>query len=162
MGSQRGGQKPKPPHLKIVEGNPGKRPIAPGVQLPPVAPKAPAWSEYLPGPRQVQARKDAADFWRRTVPPLENFRVLASVDFAILTDAAICWARLRECERTLSERGLTRKSEYGISKDPAVTVATQYRAQLRFYIAELGLSPSSRGRLGSPGPAPNDADEDLD
>jgi P27 family predicted phage terminase small subunit len=36
--------------------------------------------------------------------------------------------------------------------NPAVNAAAKYRQQLKTYVAELGLSPSSRTRLEGKGP----------
>jgi P27 family predicted phage terminase small subunit len=155
------GPKPKPPALKLLQGNPGKRSLPTEHPQPtPVAPSEPKWTRLLPGVAAAQVRKDAAAEWKRVVPVLDNLGLLSAVDASLLTDYCICWARLLECERGLSQQGLTRDSERGVIKNPLTTIATGYRAALKTYVGELGLGPSSRGRLVVPGTA-SDADDDL-
>jgi P27 family predicted phage terminase small subunit len=155
------GPKPKPPHLKLIEGNPGKRPINTLAPKPaPKAPTEPRWVKLLPGPLSTQIRKDAAAEWKRIVPVLDGLGLLSVVDSALLTDYCICWARLLECERTLSLEGMTKETDRGPAKHPLTTVAGQYRSALKSYVGELGLGPSSRGRLAVPG-TESDGDVDL-
>ena len=162
MSNSRAGRKPKPTRLKVIEGNPGKRAIPEGVQAPPAAPDEPDWKGVFPGTRKGigEVRQDARDEWRRIVPVLDGLGLLSTIDNSLLTDYCVCWSRLLECEREVATKGLTLIGERGARKNPAIEAAGQYRQQLRFYIGELGLSPSSRGRLQLPqieGP-----DDDLD
>lgn len=148
-------RKPKPPRLKIIEGNPGRRPINPGLQLPPGAPAEPDWSKVLPGKSPVP-RRDAKAEWQRVVPELDRMGLLAHVDRALLVDYCVCWASLLECVRRVSKEGqvvlMTGSQGQQILKpNPHATLAHQYRQSLKNYCAELGLGPSSRGRLNVPG-----------
>lgn len=166
------GPKPKPPRLKVIEGNPGKRPIPESPKPPPIAPREPTWSRILHGDAEDvrQARRDARAEWRRVVPVLDGLGLLTQVDALTLTDYCVCWARLVQCERALSSEGLVvevwqldadgETVRTAIRRNPKSTTANQYRSQLRFYVGELGLGPSSRGRLAIGG-TDSDADEDL-
>lgn len=61
------GRKPKPTALKILEGNPGKRPINENEPIPPKGTvKCPTWLE-------PEAKKE----WKRLAPSLEAMGVLA-------------------------------------------------------------------------------------
>ena len=73
----RPGPKPKPPALKLLEGNPGKRAIPDAPKPPPLAPPAPEWAKLLPGKRDVVVRRDAATEWRRVVPVLDHLGLLS-------------------------------------------------------------------------------------
>jgi P27 family predicted phage terminase small subunit len=148
------GPKPKPPHLKLIEGNPGKRPINTAAPKPaPTAPKAPNWRRVLPGDSADidHVRRDAAAEWKRVVPVLDGLGLLSIVDNTVLVDYCITWARILQCERQLSLEGLTKDTDRGPAKNPVTTIVGQYRSALRNYTAELGLGPSSRGRLAVPG-----------
>ncbi len=46
----------------------------------------------------------------------------------------------------------------GAAKNPMTTIAAQYRAQLKTYVRELGLSPAARTGL----PAREDVGDDFD
>lgn len=162
----RAGRKPKPPQLKLIEGNPGKRPVPDAPQAPPIAPRKPKWTELVPGrtSSETRVRKDADTEWQRIVPVLDSLGLLSTIDHAILTDYCVVWARIQQGERLISHQGFTTTSEKGaLAKHPVVTVLNQYRTQLRFYLGELGLSPSSRGRLELPtGTGESGADDLLD
>lgn len=139
----RPGPRPMPTALKVLRGTTA----APAVGLPPSTPVEPRWSDRLPGKDSVTVRADAARVWATVVPDLDRLGLLAQVDQVLVEDLCVCVARLRQCERALSREGLTRDTERGVVKNPAATIAAQYRTQLRAYIAELGLSPSARSRL---------------
>lgn len=157
------GPKPRPAHLKLLEGNPGKRSINPGVLLPPDAPQEPDWKEIFPGNRKGigDVRSAAARQWRTFVPVLDARGVLTAVDSIILTDACVCAARLQECERDISARGLIVDGQKGPVRNPSISAAAQYRQQLKFYVGELGLGPSSRTRLTAV-EEPDDPDNPYD
>lgn len=157
------GTKPKPAVLKIIEGNPGKRAIKEGVKTPPVAPTQPDWKTVFTGTAKGigQLREDAKDEWERIVPVLDHIGLLSTIDSTLLIDYCVCWARLLECEREISRDGLTLETERGWVKHPCTTVGSGYRTQMKFYIGELGLSPSSRGRLELPNGGSRGGDDDL-
>jgi P27 family predicted phage terminase small subunit len=147
------GRKPKPTHLKLVEGNRGKRRIPDTVQVPAANLSEPDWREWFTVTRGRSAdvnqrlRKTARDEWRRVVPILTGYKLLTHLDLELIRDYCICVARIDQCERQLSVEGPTVFGARGMVKNPVLTVAGQYRQQLKFYIGELGFSPSSRGRL---------------
>lgn len=159
----------KRPVLAVVrEGNPGKRPIEPGLVLPPGELEEPNWLETFPAIREQaqqavnrRAREVARREWRRVVPVLKHTAGLAAVDEHLLLDYCIAVARIDQCERDLSTRGLQIEGERGWMKNGATTIVSQYRAQLRTYIRELGLSPSARAGLKPPGDD-DDGDDGFD
>lgn len=150
---------PRPtPVLQVVRaGNPGHRPIKPSVVIPDDELAEPNWLEIWPATRDKElqpvnqrARDVARDEWRRVLPVLRRAAGLGAVDLMILRDYCVCVARLDECERDISKRGLlvsADRADRGLVRNPSTTVAAQYRTQLARYIGELGLSPSARGRL---------------
>lgn len=166
----RPGPAPKPPQLRLLEGNPSKRPIptdTAATRVPPVAPVEPRWAELLPGPDADRARRDARAEWRRVVPVLDRLGLLSAVDRTVLADYCLCWARVLECERALAgglmlevvKTGRDGASYVDTVRHPLSTTVTDYRRAMRAYIAELGLSPSARGRLSLPGGGGDEDDE---
>ncbi|WP_214327859.1 phage terminase small subunit P27 family [Nonomuraea sediminis] len=155
----------KRPALQVVrEGNPGKRPIKQGVAVPPGDLAEPDWSEVFPASRNrvvrgenIRARNIARREWRRIVPVLTKTAGLGDVDATVLLDYCRCVARLDQCERTISRDGMLMYGERGWQKNGATTIASQYRAQLKVYVRELGLSPSARAGITPPG---DDGDDD--
>ncbi|WP_246450922.1 phage terminase small subunit P27 family [Allostreptomyces psammosilenae] len=143
----------KKPALQVVrEGNPGKRPINPGVVVPPGDLVEPDWKQTFRGSdaENRRCREVASEEWRRIVPVLEYTAGIGDVDTATLKDYCICVARIDQCEREISKNGLLMQGERGWQKNGATTIVGQYRSQLARYIGELGLSPSARGRIQPP------------
>ncbi|MEU8371205.1 phage terminase small subunit P27 family [Micromonospora tulbaghiae] len=158
----------KKPVLQVVrEGNPGKRPVPESVKLPPADLDEPDWTDVFPVVRDKnlqalnrRAREVARREWRRIVPVLKHAVGLAAVDATLLHDYCLCVARIDQCERDLSTRGLLMEGERGWQKNGATTIVSQYRAQLKVYIRELGLSPSAR--TGFSPPKDDDDDDPFD
>jgi P27 family predicted phage terminase small subunit len=118
----------------------------------------------------MRARKDARSEWQRVVPVLDGLGLLTKVDAALLTDYCVCWARLVQCERALSHEGLVVEVSFTdddgevirteLRRNPHSVTVKEYRSQLKSYVAELGLGPSSRGRIAVGG-TESDADDGL-
>lgn len=148
----RDGRKPKP-HLQAVrEGNPGKRPLAEGVKLPPSTPIEPSWLEIFPGDSDAEerVRETSRLLWRRLAPSLVRAMGLTAEQQETLTDFCVTWARIEQGERALSLEGVVVATERGMVKNPWVTVLNQYRSHYRSLIGELGLSPSAATRITAP------------
>lgn len=106
----------------------------------------------------TRARLVARREWRRTIPVLKKTAGLGDVDATLLHDLCVVIARIDQCERDISRNGIWVPGERGAQKNPCTTAAAAYRQQLKTYIGELGLSPSSRGRL--PASEVDDGDDD--
>jgi P27 family predicted phage terminase small subunit len=154
----------KKPYLQAVrEGNPGRRPLDPGVVLPGADLAEPDWRDVFPNGgdpaargQNTRARNTASAEWRRVVPVLIRSAGLADVDLALVRDYCVCVARIDQGERSISRDGALMEGERGWQKNGWSTLNSQYRAQLKIYIRELGLSPSSRRGITPP------ADDDDD
>ena len=138
--SGRTGRPPKPHHLKVIEGNPGKRSLAEPVKAPPSKPACPSWlSKY------------AKTEWRRIVPVLDSLGVLTQVDRSTL--AAYCEAvsTFKAATETIEEFGVLvegrRKGE--AVKNPALQIQRDAARLIATYSSMFGLSPSDRVRLGA-------------
>lgn len=159
----------KKPVLQVVrEGNPGKRPVPESVKLPPAELDEPDWADTFPVVREKgqqalnrRAREVSRREWRRVVPVLQHTVGLAAVDVNLLFDYCVCVARVDQCERELSTNGLLQLGERGWQKNGATTIVSQYRAQLKVYIRELGLSPSARTGMAPP-KGNDDGDDPFD
>ena len=155
----------KKPVLQVVrEGNPGKRPVPESLKLPPAELDEPDWADVFPVVRDKaqqalnrRSREVARREWRRVVPVLKYTAGLTAVDANLLHDYCLCVARIDQCERDLSTRGMLMEGERGWQKNGATTIVSQYRAQLKVYIRELGLSPSARTGFS---PQKDDDDDD--
>jgi len=155
------GRKPKPVKLKLIEGNPGKRPLNLDELKPnPIAPKCPSW-----------LMNDAKKEWKRVAPELEILGLLTHIDMASFAGYCQSFAKWKKAEEFIKKHGSTYKipkrdkdgnvvSVY-IAQFPEVAIANQCLNQVRAFCAEFGLTPSSRGRISLPGENFDDELESL-
>ena len=132
------GRKPTPTQLKLVAGNPGKRPIN-GSEPQPAAdlPTCPA-----------HLNPSAKAEWKRLARDLNRIGLLTMVDRAALAVYCQSYGRWVEAERKLKETPVLLKMPSGyIQHSPWLTIANKERELMARYMAELGLTPSSRSRL---------------
>lgn len=132
------GRKPKPTALKVLEGNPGKRPLNTDEPKPKKkAPKCPSWLE-------PEAKKE----WRRMSKTLEQIGVLTQVDGAAFAGYCQAYARWREAEEFLTKHGTIFKTPSGyIQQVPQVSIAQTYLKIMKDFCSEFGLTPSARTRI---------------
>lgn len=137
------GRKPKPTHLKLMEGNPGKRRLNENEPKPrPIRPDCPEW-----------LLDEAKAEWDRVVPELERMGLLTIVDRAALAAYCQAWARMVEAEAKIEQYGSILKvkgSDY-IQVSPYETLRRQNAQLIRSFCTEFGLTPSSRSRISLPG-----------
>lgn len=133
------GRKPKPTQLKVLEGNPGKRPLNAAEPQPrPERPTCPRW--LLP-----EAKRE----WRRIVPELARLGLLTIVDRAALAAYCQAYARWRQAEEELARLKNTvmaTPSGY-VQQLPQVTISQKERQLMKAFLTEFGLTPASRTRL---------------
>jgi P27 family predicted phage terminase small subunit len=132
------GRKPKPTALKRLEGNPGKRPIR-GDE-----PQPPRSQPSCPGHLSPAARAE----WARLAQSLNGIGLLTQVDRAALAAYCQAYGRWVEAERKLKETPVLLKTPAGyVQQSPWLTVSNKQMELMAKYMAELGLTPSSRRRL---------------
>lgn len=132
------GRKPKPTALKVLEGNPGKRPLN---ELEPKpkkqAPSCPSWLE-------PEAKKE----WRRMAKILESIGILTEIDKAAFAGYCQAYARWKEAEEFLTKHGTIFKTPSGyIQQVPQVSIAQTYLKIMKDFSSEFGLTPASRTRI---------------
>ena len=132
------GRKPKPTHLKLLEGNPGHRPIN-GAE-----PKPTAGLPTCPAHLNPSAKAE----WKRLVQELEAIGILTRIDRAVLAGYCQAWGRWVEAERKLAESPPLLRTPAGyVQLSHWLTIANREREFMLRYMTELGLTPSSRTRL---------------
>ena len=120
------GRKPKPAALKVLCGNPGKRPIAPEPDFPKGWPEMPTFLESDP---------EACAEWLRVSAQLRKANVVRSVDGTLL--AGYCSAVGRAI----------RASEGATIFTARVGEANRCWEVVRRYAAVFGIGPAERGRV---------------
>ena len=140
------GTKPKPTHLKLVTGNPGKRALNR---------KEAKAKAAIPSP-PVHLTADAVEEWNRISTDLYNLGVLSEIDRAALAAYAQAYGRWVQAERAIAKMaekdhltgGLMIKTSNGNAiQNPLVGTANKAAADMMRYVAEFGMTPSARTRI---------------
>ena len=146
------GRKPKPTNLKVLEGNPGKRPLNESEPQPdPTIPDCPEW-----------LHEDARVEWERITPELHRLGLLTSIDRAALAGYCESWAQYKQAIEFLHRHGPVYpiKTDAGevkyLQQVPQVGIANKALANIRSLCAEFGLTPSSRARISLPNETENE------
>ena len=151
------GRKPTPTNLKVLSGNPGKRPLPNNEPKPePIAPDCPEW-----------LHEDAKTEWQRIAPQLERLGLLTQIDMTILAGYCESWAQYKKAIEFIHKHGeaFPIKDENGkikyLQQVPQVSIANKALANVKAIAAEFGMTPSSRGRIQVPGLEDEDEMEQL-
>ena len=142
------GPKPKATVLKLVTGNPGRRPLNEQEAKPrPVIPEPPD-----------MLNATALAEWHRVTPLLAEVGLIAMLDRAILAAYCQAWARYIDAEKQLVTTGLIIKAGNGFPmQSPYLAIANKALDQVRQMSEQIGLSGSARSRIKA-ADAPGDSD----
>ena len=141
------GRRPKPTHLKVICGNPGKRPL--NIHEPKPAAAMPTCPAHL--------NPSAKAEWKRLARQLYHLGTLSSLDRATLAGYCQTYGRWVESEKKLKETPAILKMPSGyLQQNPWLTIATRQLELMHRYMVELGLTPAARSKVQAsipPGPS---------
>jgi P27 family predicted phage terminase small subunit len=140
------GRKPKPSHLRLITGNPGRRPINLHEPQPKTGRPTPPIALNEPGRRE----------WVRVVRRLSQAGLVTPIDRAAL--AAYCqaygdWIMARRAIETNAaadpvNHGLLIETSNGnLIQHPLIGIANKARSDMVRFAAEFGMTPSARSRV---------------
>ncbi len=128
----------KPTALKLLQGNPGKKP------LPKCEPVLPPVSPDPPDSLSAQGRKH----WDDIVGILAESGIMTALDVHALAAYCEAYARWLHANEQLCLFGCVTKDEKGIPHhSPYLRVANDSFIQMKSLLQEFGLSPASRARI---------------
>lgn len=132
------GRPTKPTNLKVLEGNPGKRPLPQNEPKPmPISPQCPKWLD-----------PEAKKLWKQLIPELERLGLMTIVDGVAFAGICQRYATWVKCEKYLKKNGLTFETDTGyIQQRPEVAISQKALADVRAFMTEFGLTPASRARI---------------
>jgi len=141
------GRKPVPTALRLLRGNPRRRPV--NMKEPKPAPLVthdpPAWLD-----------PDARAEWERIAPMLTRLGVLTETDADALAAYCEAWVTWKQATERMRKFGMVVKRS---SKDgelpvisPYVKIAHHAMGQLRAFLVEFGMTPSARARIHTAAP----------
>lgn len=145
------GPKPKPTALKLIAGNPGKRP------LPTNEPK-PKQSNRVPSPPTELGKKAAAE-WRRVAKELHDLGVLTRIDTKALANYCQAYDDMLTARGLLQNWNMLNPDQINVQRSltgvvkthPYVQQIREARLDMMRFAAEFGLTPSSRSRVSVKG-----------
>jgi P27 family predicted phage terminase small subunit len=145
------GRKPKPSHLKLITGNPGRR------KLPKDEPK-PAPAVDLAAPEHLSA--GARAHWAQVAKELAEAKVLTRLDLHGLGMYCEAFARWTWANAQIQKHGVLVKTPNGFpTQSPLLQIANKAFEQMRVMLAEFGMTPSARTRVATAQGAKRDGDE---
>lgn len=141
------GRKPIPTVLKVVHGNPGKRP------LPPDEPAPSTVAETHPPPSWLDELAKAE--WARIAPMLARNGLLTEMDLDALTAYCQAWCMWKTASEHIKTFGMIIKAPNGFPMpSPYIPIANKAMVQIKALLTEFGMTPSSRSRVMREKPKP--------
>lgn len=135
------GRRPKPTRVKVLTGNPGKRPL--NLEEPRPEPMVPDCPPEL-GP---VARQE----WDRLAIELGALRILTALDRAALAAYCNAYALWAEAIGAIQKYGTMVKSPSGYPiQSPYVSIANRQAEIMMRIASEFGFTPASRSRISTP------------
>jgi P27 family predicted phage terminase small subunit len=149
------GRKPKPTHLKLIAGTSRASRLNDA---------EPILEPLLPTP-PAELSVDALEEWEKVSRRLLAAGILTAIDRAALAAYCQAYGRWLQAERALAATakhdaitaGLLIKTTKGNAiQNPLVGIANKAKSDMVRYAAEFGMTPSSRTRVRSTNPSPDD------
>lgn len=137
------GRKPTPVEQKVIEGNPGQRPLPETL----LVSGRPDEHEMAEPPEWLP--RDAREFWGETISALANIGLLDRVDQAALEMLAVTYARWRQAVRVVGVDGHFAMAPNGTLRvHPAMKIEREASAAFFRMAEHYALTPIARTRLG--------------
>ena len=133
------GRKPKPTALKLIDGNPGKRPL----------------NEYEPMPAKVYNPEPPEGFdkvhvakWNEIAAKLAAVRILTELDLDALEMYVREWVNLQDAIVDIAERGrMIKSSKNALMWNPSWSQYKHSQAVCRAIMGDFGMNPSKRSGI---------------
>ena len=152
------GTKPKPTARKLLEGNPGKRPLNTREPVMPTTPE-----DFIEPPPELATDARGSAEWRRLAPLLQRSRTVTDADRASLIALCQQWSRYLEANGNVAVLGMVVRAPSGYPMpNPYIAIANKALGHCTKLWAELGLTPSSRTRVQTVADANVDAFAEFD
>ena len=143
------GRPPKPTRLRLLEGNPGKRPINENEPRP--------WQrQRIPSPPDDLGDVGAKE-WRRRGPELTRLGLLTNLDLTAFHLYCDTYERWVQASREAKRIPLITTPGGVIRPNPYVAMANRLFYMVNQSLARFGMDPSSRSRIAVD---PNDREDD--
>jgi P27 family predicted phage terminase small subunit len=150
------GRRPKPTVIKILQGNPGKRPLGRREPQPPLG--------VPPCPRHLRGLARVA--WHRIGKQLARMGVATTVDQDALELLVRAYAEYCRAQAVVDRRGDTYTIQTASGRvhraRPEVAIAQDAWRRARLMLIEFGLTPAARARVELDPPTEDTAANDVE
>jgi len=139
----RAGRKPKPTHLKLIAGNPGKRPLDTAAE-----PQPDAVDENLQPPPWVSGEGRAV--WAVEFPKLVRNGMISDIDLNAFARYCQAQGRYLVAQSYVAKQGEVLISPSGFPiQNPYLAISNKAEELAHKAETEFGMTPSSRSRVSS-------------
>lgn len=134
------GPRPIPTKLKKLTGNPGKRPLPKNEPVPNQATRLPPAPAHLTD----MGKKE----WQRAGKLLHNLGLLTDIDLTALAGYCSTYAQWVDAQEHINKHGVLIKAPSGYPvQSPYLGIANRAMVEMRKWLVEFGMTPSSRTRI---------------
>lgn len=133
----------KPTRLKLIEGNPGGKP------LPKNEPKPPS-TNGLPDP-PARFGVDAVTEWARTGPVLHAMGLITLADMPMFEAYCEAWGGYVSAQRVYMDEPLVEGQKGNLVRNPAAQISRDCLDKAMSLARDFGMTPASRTRIDLPG-----------
>jgi P27 family predicted phage terminase small subunit len=131
------GRKPKPTALKLVTGNPGKRPLPKNEPKPKLGARMPEWLS-----------PQAKEHWPLIAKQLRDAGILTEIDAPALGLYCEAFVRWHQANEQVAKFGPVVKAPSGFPvQSPFLAIANRAWDQMMKALVEFGMTPSSRSKV---------------
>jgi P27 family predicted phage terminase small subunit len=134
------GRKATPTALRVLRGNPGKRPLPKNEATPEALGETAAPPEWLDD--------DAKKEWARVAPLLSRNGLLTELDIDALVAYCRCFSDWKEASAKIKQFGMVIKTPSGYPMpSPYAPIAQRALMTMYRFMGEFGLTPAARTRV---------------
>ena len=138
----RAGRKPKPTHLKLLAGNPGKRPLNESEPQPVPIEETPTPPAWMSGEARAK--------WALEFPKLVRNNMITDVDLTAFARYCQAFGRMVVAESMVAKQGDVMIAPSGFPiQNPYLAIANKAFEQMIKLETEFGMTPSSRSRVST-------------
>jgi len=143
MGNKNSGRRPQPTRLKVLRGNPSRRPLNAHEPQP-----TPATEAFDIPPVELEGDSVATAEWVRVAPMLRVSGLVTMAERSALTAMCQKWSEYLEAQKKVRQLGMLVKKPNGVPMtNPYLAMADHALNHCRKLWVELGLTPSGRSRM---------------
>lgn len=134
------GPRTTPTVIKMIKGNPGRRPLSENEPKPEIADRVPAAPRHL----DDLAKKE----WKRMAKELHQLGLLTNIDITALAAYCASYSLWVSAMLQIQKHGVLIKAQSGFPmQSPYLQIANKAQGEMRKWLVEFGMTPSSRAGL---------------